>query len=100
MIVRIFDTSVHPDDVEHGRQLFRKHVAPAFAAFPGCHGIEMLLGVEEHSGELVEVVAISRWDSMEAISHAVATPEYSAALLELTTLFRQAPLVRHFEAVD
>lgn len=100
MIVRIFDTSVHPDDVERGREVFRDQVVPAFAAFPGCHGIEMLLGVEEHSGELVEVVAISRWDSLDDISRAVVTPEYSQALFELTGLFKQAPLVRHFETID
>ena len=76
MIVRIFDTSVDPGDVELGKQLFRDEVRPAFLEFEGCHGIEMLIGVEEHSGDLVEIAAISRWDSVDAIESATKTPEY------------------------
>ncbi|HVL64474.1 MAG TPA: antibiotic biosynthesis monooxygenase [Actinomycetota bacterium] len=100
MIVRIFDTAIHPDDVERGKEIFREQVRPAFETFPGCHGIEMAIGVEEHSGELVEVVAISRWESTEAIRDAIATPDYAAALEDLKRLFRQAPIVRHFEEAD
>jgi quinol monooxygenase YgiN len=100
MIVRIFDTSVDPGDVERGIQLFRQDALPAFERFEGCHGIEMLISVEEHSGDYVQIAAISRWDSMEAIESATKTPEYDTALAELRKLFAQSPIVRHFETID
>ncbi|MDQ3963133.1 MAG: antibiotic biosynthesis monooxygenase [Actinomycetota bacterium] len=100
MIVRIFDTAADPADIERGVQLFRNEVRPVFESLAGCHGIEMLIGVDEHSADLVELTAISRWDSLEAIQAATKTPEYEAALSELTKLFAQAPIVRHFEAIE
>lgn len=100
MIVRIFDTAVDPADVDRATELFRGTVRPAFESFPGCHGIEMFIGVEDHSGDLVEVAAVSRWESLDAIGSAVESDDYTQALGELRTLFVQAPLVRHFESVD
>lgn len=100
MIIRIFDTAVDPADVESAKELFRTTVGPAFDRFPGCHGIEMLIGVEDHSGDLVEVAAVSRWDSVESIANAIDGDDYNEALTELRKLFVQAPLVRHFEKVD
>ena len=96
MIIRIFDTAVDPEDIERGKQLFRDEVRPAFAKFEGCHGIDMLIGVEEHSGDWADVAAISRWDSLEAITDAVATDEYEDALRNFRGLFKQIPIVRHF----
>ncbi len=100
MIVRMFDTTVDPADVERGKQLFRETVRPAFERFEGCHGIDMHIGIDEHSGDLVDVVAVSRWDSREAIEAATATDEYAQALEEIRKLFQRAPIVRHFETVD
>jgi heme-degrading monooxygenase HmoA len=60
----------------------------------------MLIGVGEHSGDLVEIVAVSRWDSVEAIEAATKTSEYEVALSEIRKLFVQSPIVRHFEAID
>jgi quinol monooxygenase YgiN len=99
MIVRIFDTNVDPGDVERGKELFREQVQPAFARFEGCNGIEMLIGTDEHSADLVDVVAISRWESRENIEAAVATDQYAEALAEIRTLFQRAPIVRHFETI-
>ena len=100
MIIRIFDTAIDPSDVDAAKSLFREQVRPAFEAFEGCRGIEMFLGVEDHSGDLVEVAAVSRWESQEAIGSAIESPDYSEALAELRKLFQQAPLVRHFEQVE
>jgi heme-degrading monooxygenase HmoA len=100
MIIRIFDTAVDPVDVDKAKDLFRDTVRPAFEKFPGCQGIEMFIGVEDHSGDLVEVAAVSRWDSVDAIGAAVDSDDYVEALNELRKLFVQAPLVRHFERVD
>jgi quinol monooxygenase YgiN len=100
MIIRIFDTAVHPDDVDRFKDLFQTQVKPAFATFEGCAGIEMYLGVEEHSGDLVDAAALSRWDSLESIQSALTSPAYDIALRELKELFRQAPIVRHFTRID
>ena len=100
MIIRIFDTAMDPDDIEDGKRLFREQVIPAFEAFPGCHGAEMNLGIEEHSGDLVDVISISRWDSMEAIHQATKTEEYQEALGEIRKLFQRSPIIRHFDLVE
>jgi quinol monooxygenase YgiN len=97
MIVRIFDTAMDPDDIDKAMQLFRDEVIPAFEAFEGCESIEMTVGVEEHSGDLVDIASISRWQSMESVQAAVATKEYKEALTDIRKLFQRAPLVRHFE---
>ncbi len=100
MIIRIFDTAIDPADIDRAKELFRSQVRPAFDAFSGCHGIEMFIGVEDHSGDLVEVAAVSRWDTVEAIGLAIETDGYAEALAELRKLFVQSPLVRHFERVE
>jgi quinol monooxygenase YgiN len=100
MIIRIFDTAVDPEDVDRAKELFRGTVRSAFERFDGCHGIEMYVGVEEHSGDLIDVVAISRWDSPDAIQRAIEGDDYDQALAELRKLFEQAPIIRHFELVD
>ena len=97
MIVRIFDTAMDPDDIDRAMQLFRDEVIPAFQAFDGCESIEMTIGVEEHSGDLVDIASISRWDSMESVQSAIKTKEYAEALTEIRKLFQRAPIVRHFE---
>ncbi|MFN2388139.1 MAG: antibiotic biosynthesis monooxygenase [Actinomycetota bacterium] len=100
MIVRIFDTAVDPRNVERGKELFRDRVQPAFAGFAGCHGIEMLIGIEEQSGGYIEVTAVSRWESLDAIQRATATTQYDEALEELRELFEMTPIVRHYETID
>jgi quinol monooxygenase YgiN len=100
LIIRIFDTAIDPDDVEKAKDLFRNEVRPAFATFDGCLGIEMSLGIEEHSKDLVDVAAISRWESEGHIEAATGTDEYSQALSGIRQLFQQTPIVRHFELVD
>jgi len=100
VIVRIFDTAVQPEDVERGTELFRRDVRPTFEAFDGCLGVDWLIGAGEHSGDLVEVAAVSRWESADAIERAIGSDEYRHALREITLLFQQAPIVRHFEAVE
>ncbi len=97
MIIRLFDTSVDPGDVGRAVELFRAQVAPAFDAFRGCHGIELLVGVDEHSGDLVELCAISRWESRDAIDAAIRSDDYRQALAEFRKLFQQTPIIRHFE---
>ncbi len=100
MIIRIFDTAVDPADVEAAKQLFRDKVRPAFLAFDGCRSIEMAIGVEEHSGDLLDVASISHWDSTQAVEAATSTEEYQEALEDIRKLFAQSPIVRHFAVVE
>lgn len=98
MIIRIFSTAVEPDDVEAATNLFKAEVRPVFNEFDGCLGIDWYIGVDEHSGDLVDAVAISRWEVPEAIEKATSSNEYEGALANLRTLFRQSPIVRHYRA--
>jgi quinol monooxygenase YgiN len=100
MIIRMFHTAVDPEDLERGKALFRDKVRPAFLAFEGCEVIEMHVGLEDHSGGLVDVVSVSKWTSKEAIDHAVAGETYEEAIAELKRLFQQNPIVRHFEDIE
>ena len=100
MIVRVFDTAMESDDIEKAKSIFRETAIPQFARFPGCHGIEMQIGIDEHSRDLIDVAAVSRWDSVAAIEAATATPEYEHTVAQLRPFFQQTPLVRHFEVLD
>ena len=100
MILRIFHTAVEPDDIERGKDIFREQVKPVFEGFSGCTGIEWYVGVEEHSADLVDVAALSRWESLGAIEAATTSEEYETALSELRELFRQAPIIHHYEAAE
>lgn len=100
MIIRIFDTAIEPDDIEQAKGMFRDQVKPAFERFEGCHGIDMHIGIDEHSKDLVEVAAISQWESFAAIEEATSHPSYDRALEQFRKLFQQTPIVRHFEVVE
>ena len=100
MIIRIFSTAVEPDDVERATQMFRAEVQPVFNDFQGCHGIEWYIGIDEHSGDLVDALAISRWDTADNIRTATGSNEYKRALANLRALFRQSPIVRHYRVGD
>jgi quinol monooxygenase YgiN len=97
MIVRVFETGVDPADVAQAIELFRAEVKPTIEGFRGCRGIEMMVGIEERSGDLVDVLAISNWDSLEDIDEAVSSPQYSEAMTGLRRLFQRTPIVRHFD---
>jgi quinol monooxygenase YgiN len=100
MIIRIFGTAVEPDDVEQATKIFDAEVRPVFNEFEGCAGVDWYIGIDEHSGDLVDAIAISRWDSKEAISKAIASNEYTKALATLRQFFRQSPIVHHYRASE
>jgi quinol monooxygenase YgiN len=100
MIIRMFHTAVDPEDLERGKSLFREKVRPAFQSFEGCEGINMYIGLDDHSGGLVDVVAVSRWQSRDHIETTVAGEAYEEVISELKQLFQQTPIVRHFEDIE
>ena len=100
MIVRVTDTAIHHEDLERCKRVHREQVRPAFDLLPGCHGIEIHVRVDERHGELIEVAAVSRWESVEAMESAVRSREYADAMADIRGLFQQAPIVRIFEAAE
>jgi quinol monooxygenase YgiN len=97
MIIRVTDTAIDPEDLERCRQLTREQVAPAFEKIAGCRGIEIHVRIDERHGGLVEVAAVSRWESVEAMEAAVRSESYSDAMADIRGLFQQAPIVRIFD---
>jgi heme-degrading monooxygenase HmoA len=100
MIIRVFDTAVDPEDVGRVKQLHHDQVGPAFSRFEGCLGLYMGVRTEEHSRDLVDVVAISKWESLDAIERAIGSEAYAEALHEMRRLYQQSPIVRHFEVFE
>lgn len=100
MIVRMFHSAVDPQDIERGKRLFRDRVRPAFETFDGCLGIELHIGVDEHTSDWVDVTAISRWASREVMDRAVESLEYEQAAAEFVKLFRETPIIKHYEVVE
>jgi quinol monooxygenase YgiN len=100
MIIRIFTTAVEPEEVGSATQMFNAEVQPVFNEFDGCLGIDWYIGVDEHSGDLVDAMAISRWESVDAIEKATGSSQYVQALANLRRLFRQSPIVHHYRSGD
>lgn len=97
MIIRVTDTAIDPEDLERCRQLTREQVAPAFEEIEGCRGIEIHVRIDERHGDLLEIAAVSRWETVEAMEAAVRSESYSDAMADLRGLFQQAPIVRIFD---
>lgn len=100
MIVRITQATVDPEDAPRAAETFRDRIRPTFESFEGCEGIEMHMGIEEHSGDQVDVVTISRWASRQALDDVSRTGEYAEAMDHIRSFFHQSPIVRHFESID
>jgi quinol monooxygenase YgiN len=96
-VVRHFSSAVDPSDVDRVRRLFLEDVRPAFAGLPGCLGIELLINVTSNAGGLVDGMAMSRWESREAMDDALASRGVQEALVRITQFLRQEPVTRTFE---
>ncbi len=99
MIVRIAQATIDPEDAPRARQVFLEEVRPTLRSLTDCIEVEMLIGLEEHSGGLLEVVTMSRWSSPEALEAASGSDAYRQATEALRSLFQRAPIVHHFEEV-
>jgi quinol monooxygenase YgiN len=96
-LVRFFYSAVDPSDVDEVRKLFLEDVRPAFDGQPGCLGIELLINVTSNAGGLVDGMAMSRWESRQAMDDALASRGVQEALVRVSQLLRQEPVTRTFE---
>jgi quinol monooxygenase YgiN len=96
-LVRFFYSAVDPADVERVRSLFLEDVRPAFADQSGCLGIELLINVTHNAGGLVDGLAMSRWESRDAMEAALQSRAVQEALVRVTQFLRQEPVTRTFE---
>jgi quinol monooxygenase YgiN len=95
-LVRFFYSAVDPSDVDRVRGLFLEDVKPAFVAQAGCLGIELLVHDTSNAGGLVDGVAMSRWESHEAMDAALSSRAIQEALVRVTQYLRQEPVTRTF----
>ena len=96
-LVRFFYSAVDPSDVDRVRNLFLEDVLPAFDSHPGCLGIELLINITNNAGGLVDGMAMSRWESRDAMEDALASRGVQEALVRVTQFLRQEPITRTFE---
>lgn len=97
MIVRIWrGRAAGPAEAEAYRRHIAERVFPELAALPGHRGAELL---RRETGEGVEFLAVTRWDSIEAVQ-AFAGPEPDVAVVEpqaRALLVDFDDFARHFE---
>ena len=98
-VLRLFQSTVDPADVEKVRRLFVDDILPVYGKLAGCLGIELVIRAEANAGGLVEGAALSRWESREAMEAAMSSRPVQEAQVRIFELLRQEPVVRVFEVV-
>lgn len=92
--LRLFQSAVDPEELVVLRRLFLDDVRPAFAACPGCLGIELAVCDHANAGGLVDVDAISRWTSADEMVAGVASRPIQEAVVRFRSLLRQEPVAK------
>lgn len=100
MFVRMFISSVDPDDLPRIRQMFDDDVRPALLDQPGCESVELLANVSRNAGGLVEGAAISRWRSREDLDGALSRREVQESIVRVRQFLRQEPVTKTFEVLE
>lgn len=98
--VRMFMSSVDPDDLPSVQRMFNDDVAPALLEQPGCESVELVANVQRNAGGLVEGAAISRWRSMEELEAALETRAVQESLVRVRQFLRQEPVTKTYEILD
>lgn len=98
--VRMFMSSVDPDDLPQVQRIFNDDVAPALLGQPGCESVELVANVQQNAGGLVEGAAISRWSSLEELETALETRAVQESLVRVRQLLRQEPITKTYEVLD
>lgn len=98
--LRLFCSAVDPDELPELRRLFLADVKPAFDGCPGCRGIELAVNHQTNAGGLVDVDAISRWDSVEAMEAGIGSRMIQEAVVRFRSLLRQEPVTKVLEVLE
>ena len=98
--VRLFLTSVDPEDLPEVQRIFNDDVRPALLGQPGCESVELVANVQHNAGGLVEGAALSRWESLDTLEAALATREVQESIVRVRSLLRQEPVTKTYEVLD
>ena len=96
-VLRMFQTAVDPADLAEVRRLFSDDILPVFREMAGCVSMELVLSVDHNPGGLLECAAVSRWETSDAMTSAMASRPAKEAQVRIFELLRQEPVVRVFE---
>ena len=97
--LRLFQSAVDPGELSELRRLFLDDVRPAFAVVPGCLGIELAVCDHPNAGGLVDVGAISRWTSWDAMDAGISSRPIQEAVVRFRSLLRQEPVAKVLKVV-
>lgn len=98
--LRLFQSSVDPDELAELRRYFVDDVRPAFTACPGCTGIELAVGDHANAGGLVDIEAISRWVSVADMEAGLASRPIQEAVVRFRQLLRQEPVAKVLDVLE
>jgi len=96
MIARLWRGTATVANAPAYRRHFSETVVPELEALPGHRGAWLL---QRESGDGVELLALTLWESLDAI-RSFAGPDAEAAVVEpaaLAVLSEAEPFARHFE---
>lgn len=96
MILRVWRAPVEADDVDGFTQFMRLTLAPALQSTPGF--VSMTTAVDR-SQDPPTVVAVSTWDSVDAIEE-LTGPDEGVVFEEAKTYLAGEPTVDHHEVLD
>lgn len=100
MYVRMFLSSIDPDDLVAIQQIFNDDVRPALLAQDGCESVELVVNIQTNAGGLVEGAAISRWATLDQLERALDQREVQESIVRVRTLLRQEPMSKTYEVLD
>lgn len=100
MYLRMFVSSVDPQDLPAIQKIFNDDVRPALLRQDGCESVELVANVQPNAGGLVEGAAVSRWHTLEQLEKALAQREVQESIVRVRELLRQEPVSKTFEIIE
>lgn len=100
MYVRMFMSSIDPNDMPAVQRIFNDDVRPALLKQPGCESVELVANVQRNAGGLVEGAAVSRWRSLNELEEALAQREVQESIVRVRQLLRQEPVTKTYEVLE
>jgi len=97
--MRLFSSAIDPNDLLEVRRIFAEDIGPVFESFPGCLGMELLLGIDRNAGGLVDAAALSRWTTQEQLTTAIESRAVAESMVRILPFLQLEPVIRMFEIV-